>query len=198
MMRYAMDGIGSTPLKGFLQNGRTRIMDKGTDAKHPSHTKIGDLQCHHFAVNIPKDVEDVSICLEGDSLGEFSLSINRSTFAYPENATYLSSDKGACKTLSFSSLESDIWYVCVKCLSSVTSSETNYGQSYSDPHGVLNGLSYQITVSWQIKETAITSISKTETKNVSARYYGINGMSYSSLQTKGIIIHEGKKIMLSK
>ena len=198
MLRYAMDGVGSTPVKGFLQNGRTRIMDKGTDANKPSHTKIGDLQCHHFAVNIPKDVEDVSICLEGHSLGEYSLSLNRSSFAYLENVTYLSSDKGACKALFFSSLESGIWYVCVKCLTSIESAETNYGQSYSDPLGVLNGLPYHITVSWQIKEKVITSISKTETKNVSARYYGINGMSYSSLQTKGITIREGKKVMLSK
>ena len=44
MILYAIDGLGNTSLKGFLQNGRPRQMDKSTEDKVPSFTKIGDKQ----------------------------------------------------------------------------------------------------------------------------------------------------------
>ncbi len=149
MILYAMDGIGSTPLKGFLQNGKTRMMDCGSEANIPGHAKLGDLQCHHFAVMIPEGAENISVNVESQVEGDFSLSMSRITFAYPESADFLSANKGSHPSLSFSSLDSGLWFVCVQCLSSVEASQTDYGQTYSDPLSVLNGFPYQITASWQ-------------------------------------------------
>lgn len=209
LMLYAIDGLGLTPLKGFLQNGQTRVMAKGTDADDPLHAKIGDMQCHHFAVNIPQDVEDVSISLVGDSVGDLSLSLNRFTFAYPENAQHVSEVKGSSQSLSFPSLEAGIWYVCVQCNNTVDVTETAYGQAYNAPTGILNGIPYKITVSWKEKEahrfkTSMRAIGDPAIEQSPMRpkaqedYYGLDGIKLTTPTARTIYVQDGKKIITNK
>lgn len=149
MMQYAMDGVGMTTIKGYLKNGEVRLMDKGSEENEPLYAKIGDLQCHHFAVNIPDSVYDINVTVVSNVECDLSLMMCHETYAYLEDADFISTKKGAYQQLSFSTLESGVWYVAVQCLSTVDVTETEYGQLYIDPLGVLNGIPYQITVSWQ-------------------------------------------------
>ena len=150
MIQYAMEGVGSTSIKGFLQNGETRYMNKTTEDNDPLFTKIGDLQCHHFAVTIPENAFNIKVCVESDSDCDLSLMMCHETYAYPDCADYISSNKGSCQQLSFPVLDAGLWFVCVKCMTTVEVSTTDYGQSYNDKVGVLNGIPYQIVVSWNI------------------------------------------------
>jgi hypothetical protein len=149
MILYALDGIGRTTIKGFLQNGKTRIMNMNSEDGNPLFTKIGDLQIHHFAVNIPEDAHDITVSLNSEKECDFSLMMCHNTFAYPEVAEYTSPNEGAHQHLSFSSLDSGIWFVSVLCKTTVEVTSTEYGQSYLDNNGVLNGIPYQIIISWK-------------------------------------------------
>ena len=196
MLRYAMDGVGNTTIKGFLQNDKTRTMDCGSEANNPNHAKLGDLQCHHFIVMIPEGAENISVCVNGQAKGDFSLSMNRFTFAYPEKAEFVSSSIGSRPSLSFSSLEPGLWYVCVQCKNTVETAQTDYGQNYSDPVGVLNGLPYQITASWQQqKNPAVIHNVRPQVNDRAVTYYGLDGRAYPSLQSKGIFVREGKTVI---
>ena len=151
MMLYAMDGVGTTTIKGVLQNGEVRVMDKSTEDNAPSFTKIGDLQCHHFAVIIPEDAYDITLHVESSANCDLSLMLCHKTYAYPENADYTSSDKGARQQLSFPTLEPGMWFVSVQCQTTVETIENANGQYYDDCFDVLNGVPYQIYVSWNIR-----------------------------------------------
>jgi len=194
MMQYAMDGVGRTIIKGILNNGEVRFMDKGTEDNSPLYTKIGDLQCHHFIVEIPEDVHDITVTIESNVDCDLSLMMCHNTYAYPDEADYRSAKKGAYQQLSFSSLESGIWYVAVQCLSTVNVIETEYGQSYVDPYGVLNGIPYQIVVSWQEKneEVSINPIKnknkKDNTRNRSL--IGMDGKVYKQPKSHHVYIQE--------
>ena len=148
MLLYALDGIGKTTIKGFLQNGKARIMDKSSKDNNPLFTKVGDLQCHHFAVNIPEDAHDITVSLASDWDCDLSLMMCHDTYAYPENADYISSSDGANQQLSFSTLDAGKWFVSVQCKTTVKATNTEYGQSYIDLADVLNGVPYQVVVSW--------------------------------------------------
>ena len=199
MMLYAMDGVGNTAIKGFLQNGKTRMMNLGSEANETSHTKIGDLQCHHFAVMIPEGAENISVRVSSPTKGDFSLYMNRLTFAYPDYAEFVSSNIGPHPSLSFSSLEPGLWYVCVQCKNTVETAQTDYGQTYSDPLGVLNGLPYQITASWQQpKSPAVIHHVKHQVNDKKLTYYGLDGRAGPSPQSKGIFVLEGKTVIYFK
>lgn len=148
MIQYAMDGVGMTSIKGILHNGEARLMDKTTEDDNPLYTKIGDLQCHHFIVDIPKSAHDITVTIDSNTDCDLALMMCHDTFAYPEDADFISSNKGAYQQLLFSTLEPGIWYVAVRCLSTIEAKGTDYGQSYTDPLGVLNGVPYQVTVLW--------------------------------------------------
>ena len=149
MIQYAIDGRGAVSLKGILENGVPRRMDKESFDNMPDYTKIGDLQCHHFAIYIPYGNANVSICVESDVDCDLSLMISGDTYAFPETASYSSTAKGRKQSLTFPSLRQGVWYVAVKCLTTVDVTETEDGQDYSGRVDVLNGVSYTITATWQ-------------------------------------------------
>lgn len=148
MILYALDGIGRTSIKGFLQNGKIRIMDKSAEDCNPLFSKIGDLQCHHFAVNIPENAYDITVSLNSDRDCDLSLMMCHNTFAYPDDADHISSGEGSQQQLSFPTLDPGIWFVSVQCKTTVKATSIEYGQSYIDKADVLNGVPYQIVVSW--------------------------------------------------
>ena len=148
MILYAMDGVGTVSIKGFLENGKMRMMDKKTEDNNPLFTKIGDLQCHHFAVIIPPNARNILLKVESDVDCDLALMMSRDTFAFPETADFCSSDGNPCQQLSFQTMEEGLWYISVQCLTTVTTTETEYGQEYTGRIDVLNGVPYQIKISW--------------------------------------------------
>lgn len=137
MIRYAMDGQGTTPLKAILRNGRTQKM---SDAGR----RIGDLQCHHFAFWVPKDAGTVEVSVEGQTDCAWALSLSQEGFAYPDTAPFVND------TPEFrAELAPGIWYLSVRCMTTVDVKETETGQTYSGRTDVLNGVPYSVVVKWE-------------------------------------------------
>ena len=204
MLQYAIDGIGQTQLKGFLQNGEVRLMDKDAEDNLPLFAKIGDLQCHHFALNIPHNANNISITVDTSVDCDLSLMLKKGTYAYPDIADYISSDDGAYQKLSFHFLPAGLWYVSVKCLNTVDVLETDFGQMYTDNSNVLNGVPYRITASWDILDSPypITGIFDLNKQNVhhdriyDTSFWGTDGRRYIQPSPHRVYIHEGKQIMV--
>lgn len=145
---YAIDGRGNSTVKGVLQNGIRRDMMKTTLDDDPDFTMIGDLQCHHFMFYLPNEAVDVSVNLKSNADVDMTLMLNKETFAYRENAQYKSNGEGANCSLVFHELTPGLWFVGVQCNTTVTTTETDWGQEYSGRTDVLNGVPYSIKVNW--------------------------------------------------
>ena len=157
MFGYARDGSGIAKVKGVLKNGETLHMTRGTADNDPLHTCIGDLQCHHFVIYLPKSVKKLTLDLYGRKGFDLELYLKKDAFAFPDNAPdYSSSAGGNSQTITTGPLEKGLWYVTVRCATSVTATETvidkskNLGRyfKYSGNTEVLNGVPYEITASW--------------------------------------------------
>ena len=149
MLLYAMDGVGVTTLKGYLKNGEERVMNKKSTDNKPDYTCIGDLQTHHFAAYIPSDAKNVRVELKSSSDCDLALMMSQDSFAFTDVAEYRSSVPGANQKLSFPTIREGLWFIGVQCLTTVTVTETDYGQTYSGKTEVLNGVPYQISISWE-------------------------------------------------
>ena len=149
MMLYAMEGGGTASLKGYLKNGRERIMDKNTTDDDPAYTRIGDLQTHHFATYIPSDARSIRVEVSSNSKCDLALMMNQGTYAFSDAAKYRSPLSGSSQQLSFPSLPEGYWFIAVQCLTTVKAKETDYGQEYVGNLEVLNGIPYQISISWE-------------------------------------------------
>lgn len=145
---YAIEGRGKTIVKGVLQNGVRRLMNKSTLDCDPDYTMIGDLQCHHFMFYIPNDAIGVSVSLQSDADVDMTLMLNQGTFAYQDVARYKSEGNGSNHDFTFSKLNPGIWYVGVQCNTTVDVTETDWGQDYSGRTDVLNGMPYSVKVTW--------------------------------------------------
>ena len=141
MILYAADGVGTVALKGILENGIPREMG--------GSSRLGDLQCHHFAVYVPAGAKNVNFSVESRANCDLCLRLCRDAYAFPSSAIQASGGKGARQRLGFASLETGVWYVSVQCLTTVTVVPTDYGQDYAGRIDVLNGVPYTITVSWE-------------------------------------------------
>ena len=75
--------------------------------------------------------------------------LNQGAFAFSDVAEFRSVDPGSKQHLLFPSIREGLWFIAVKCLSTVTVKETDFGQEYSGNLDVLNGIPYQIKISWE-------------------------------------------------
>ena len=148
MICYALDGLGTVSIKGLLANGEPRVMDMDSRDGDPDHTRIGDRQCHHFAVRVPEGASDIRLAVESPVDCDLQLRLRCAGYAFPTKEDFASEGIGAKQTLSFDTLEAGVWYVSVQCLTTVTVVQTDYGQEYTGRTDVLNGFPYTITVSW--------------------------------------------------
>lgn len=146
MIRYALDGQGNTQIKAILHNGETRVMDKAAD---PVHSKIGDMQCHHYAIWIPEGAKDIEITLTPKENFNFRLMMDHETFAYYEDADHVKevTDGGIAK-LSFKSLDPGQYYIAVQCTSVPVAVNGKNGITYAKTT-LLNGTPYSISASWK-------------------------------------------------
>lgn len=137
MVLYAMEGQGTTPLKSILRNGQVKSMKEADE-------RIGDLQCHHFAFWLPEAAGTVDVSLVGEATGAWALSLSQEGFAYPDQAPFVSESE----SLS-ADLEPGLWYLSVRCLTTVDVTDTEVCQEYSGRTDVLNGIPYSICVRWE-------------------------------------------------
>lgn len=133
MIRYAMDGQGTTYLQSVLRNGLSW--------QHP--VGLGDLQCHHFAFYLP-EASAVSVSVTGQKLSDSRVALSQRGFAYPDAAAFVSDEN----TLQVPELPSGLWYVSVLNLSTVKTEMTECGMEYIGNTEVLNGVPYSVTVNW--------------------------------------------------
>ena len=136
MIRYAMDGVGTVPLKAIMRDGRSLSF---VDASE----RIGDLQCHHFAFFVPENAERVELNVHTEASCEMTVRLCRQGFAYGGSCEYESTTGG----LSVAGLASGIWYASVQCMTTVDTEETEFGQVYSGRTDVLNGVAYSVSLS---------------------------------------------------
>ncbi len=149
MMRYAWDGAGRAKVKGVLTKGDLIPVDPG----------IGDLQCHHFVLCPAADVKSLSLSVFYSGDYDLEIYLKRDSFAFPDaSPDYSSTGSSDGKAvLSTGPLEKGLWYVTVRCSTTVDSREHTIDASsglgryfeYSGPTGVLNGVPYSIMAEWE-------------------------------------------------
>ena len=149
MVRYALDGRAPVSLKGYLKNGVVRVMEKKTTDDDPAFTRIGDLQTHHYASYIPSDAKNVLVEVSCPSGIDMALMMSQDSFAFSDTAEYIATESGTKQRLVFPSIREGLWYIAVQCLTTVTIEQTDYGQAYIGNKEVLNGVPYQISISWE-------------------------------------------------
>lgn len=149
MMQYAMDGNGIEKIKGELISGELREMKKSTADSDPLHTKIGDLQYHHFKVNVPANAKKMVISLNGyDRYEDFDLSLcaKAGEFAFHHNTNIQNVSQGCGKYLVIDAPQVGDWYISVRCENTVETRHGQYGTEYVKGKEVLNGVPYSIKV----------------------------------------------------
>ena len=149
MMQYAMDGNGIEKIKGELVPGELREMKKSTADSDPLYTKIGDLQYHHFKVNVPANAKKLVISLKGyDKKDGFDLSLcaKAGEFAFHHNTDIKEISQGCLKDLIISAPKAGDWYISVRCDNTVETRDGQYGTEYVKGKEVLNGVPYCIKV----------------------------------------------------
>ena len=153
MIRYALDGNGAVRLKGTLQSGVPREMIRTTGDNDPAFTRIGDRQYHHFAVDVPKGVEEIKVELSAPEkwTGKFDLWLfaDGQDFAFRENARWKDIRHGTDKTLTIPAPKPGRYYISVFCATTVDAPETFYGVQYTGRTDVLNGVPYTLKATWQ-------------------------------------------------
>lgn len=159
MLQYAIEGRGCAKVKTVLDNAQCWDMTKGTLDNDPSHTMIGDLQCHHFAFSLPKKARDIRVRLEVLSGHRLSLRLAQGTYAFREDAQYSVEDGRLVKELYFDKLPSGVWYIGVQCEDTVTVKPDKVCDVYENTD-VLNGVPYRISVSWNLARTGDAVLQK--------------------------------------
>ena len=149
MMQYAMYGNGIEKIKGELVPGELREMKKSTADSDPLYTKIGDLQYHHFKVNVPANAKRLVISLKGyDKKDGFDLSLcaKAGEFAFHHNTDIKDVSQGCVKDLIIDVPQAGEWYISVRCENTVETRNGQYGTEYVKGREVLNGVPYSIKV----------------------------------------------------
>ncbi|MBO4769099.1 MAG: hypothetical protein J5495_06160 [Bacteroidales bacterium] len=149
MLLYALDGNAAPKVKGELKKGEIRFMKKKSGDHDPQFACIGDLQYHHFTVNIPNKARNIKVILRCKKEGiDMNLTMRKGDFAFAEQADYKDLAPGASKTLTFDSLPGGTWYIGVECATTVEAVPTDCGVEYTGHTEVLNGIPYSIQVTW--------------------------------------------------
>ncbi len=157
MFRYGYEGSGCAKVKGILRKGDLVPMKYGTQDNRPEYTCIGDLQCHHFVFYLNAPVPSVTLRIEGEGDYDLELYLKKDGFAFPwDSPDYSSCTGGPVQQIETPLLSEGLWYVTVRCATTVTATETIINPAtgkgrrfiYSGKTGVLNGVPYSISVDW--------------------------------------------------
>ncbi len=137
-------GQGNLSVKGNLENGITRVMDKTTEENDPAFTKIGDKQYHHFLLEIPEDVPQLSITVSSQQGYHFNIYLNKNNYAFRSNAQYSDISLASEKILTAEQVSAGQYYIGVECESTVSAISHDWGFEYVGNLEVLNGIEYTL------------------------------------------------------
>ena len=153
MMLYAMDGNPTPKVKGILNEGVVREMNKRTKDNDPAYTCIGDRQYHHFELNVPRKCKKAIISLEGyESKERFDLTLcaKQGELAFHDNTLLKSVARGSKKSLTIKNPKAGKWFVSVFCENTVSAFlNKKYGTYYRGRIATLNGVPYKISVKYE-------------------------------------------------
>jgi len=144
IIQHALEGQGKIIIKGNLENGIERCMNKTTEDNDPDYTKIGDKQYHHFFFEIPIENQQLSISLNAEAGYNFNLYLNKDTYAFRSNALFMDTTDGSNKILVAENLNTGNYYISVECKTTVDVTQLNWGFEYINNLDVLNGIAYTI------------------------------------------------------
>lgn len=145
--KYAMDGNGMPQIKGTLEAGKSREMTATTGDNNPGFTRIGDLQYHHFLLDVPESCQKATVTLikgEGFEDVDMQLFAERTGLAFNGFAAY-----SGTAILEIASPKAGKWFVSAFCATTVGTEEKEYGFEYTGALKVLNGIPYTISVSYE-------------------------------------------------
>ncbi|MBR2962368.1 MAG: hypothetical protein IKC42_05030 [Alistipes sp.] len=151
MMLYAMDGNAKPTVKGDLQVGEVREMDKRTEDNDPAYTRIGDRQYHHFVVDVPRKCKKMTIKLDGykgENNFDLTLCAKYGELAFHDNTLIKDVSRGCKKQLVVEKPRAGRWYVSVFCETTVNASVGRFGTYYRTNRRVLNGVPYKVVVEY--------------------------------------------------
>ncbi len=145
---FALDGIGKPDIKGRLEKGIVRYMNKPTPDNNPDFTKIGDRQIHHFVLELDEPVTDFSIEISGENEYDLNIYLKKGEFAFPGKSQYNKVSVGSDKILKLNNLEKGKWYIGIENASSIT--DPPYSQTFLKKNSqLLNGVEYAVKVEWK-------------------------------------------------
>ena len=163
VLLYALDGTGSVRIKGELKQGELRQMNASTTDNLPAFTGLGDLQYHHFTIDVPKNDLQSTITVNGKPGSRFRIFASKSGPAFKQNAEYQSDTplnnegvSGSAPAVLTAPLSAGKWYISIQCCNEVSSElisemidgkEIRYYRYYGDTE-VLNGFGY--SVKWDL------------------------------------------------
>jgi len=150
MLMYSMDGRGIAEIKKVLAKDEEFVADKESTANDPLHAKIGDGQCHHFAVGIPATAKNVRFRLEYQGNYDIRLLAKKGTFAFESVADYKDVSEANAKELVLETAEAGTWFVCVDNESRPQAQTDEHGNClYTGYTELLNGIPYKVSVTWE-------------------------------------------------
>ena len=109
------------------------------------HTRIGDLQYHHFSFETTEPTTHIQVELKGEKDFDFCLYLKKDTPAFRSNADHAVTGSGNTKTIS-RHLTLGKWFVSVECTTTVKAELDGCRGffNYSGKTSVLNGAAYRI------------------------------------------------------
>jgi hypothetical protein len=153
ILHYALDGQGGPKIKAALENNTPRMMN---DNNTPGHEKIGNLQYHHFVVNIPVGTEKFTVKLNGQTDDDLNLYVKRSGFAFADSDDLISAgnNSSAKETIVIANPQPGAWYIGIKGVNTVERTSKYWGWQYTGNTHLLNGIPYSIEAQWEIPKNA--------------------------------------------
>ena len=142
MIQFTLEGQGSTQTKGVLTSGQWRTMDQDWEDGAPLFAKIGDMQYHHFVVEVPPNCPSLDIVVEQDTDYDFNLYVAYDGLAFSTTAD-LASPRGD-ESLSVEDPAAGQWHVGIENASSVTTTERDWFTEYTGNVDLLNGVAYAV------------------------------------------------------
>ena len=150
MIKYALDGRGLVYPKHVLHNKERYVVNKQTNDNDVDHIMIGDRQCHHFPVFIPANARNIVVSLSSNVDCELALMMNYGSYSFHEDyCDYCSNEGGQNQEIALPSIDDGVWFVTVKCCTTVSPLSTERGQVYQGRTDVLNGVPYIIGITWE-------------------------------------------------
>jgi hypothetical protein len=150
LLQYAMAGNGDPVVKAQLQNHSPRRM---SDNHKIGFEKIGDLQYHHFTIDLPAGAKNLKITLRGQKNVDLNLYLKKGDFAFKGSKDVIEAQntESSQETISLDNPDPGTWYIGVKCNEAVKGQQQKEFFQYTDNLQLLNGTAYMINASWNEK-----------------------------------------------